>query len=396
MGEKTSNGEDEILDEAIGYVIAESKGQTYIYPEGWDKNMKRSVRKRADRVTVRGVKLVYKKKDKAEVRIIQSSDEQMRILEMCHESCMLSLSLTDTFNHAWVCALCSWTFVLIHFIFIFSNFSTEVSSCVWVWGGNQNDQGGGANSANKLVPGGTNLVAVLVLGGLLNGGPNSAWQSCYQSKGYKLPYSRNIGGVLDLTVWRFSENPPNLIPRQYVQPLRNSARTLQSMALLNCRSTYLQREGPVLKCGTLAKKKKEQVNERMRQTVDEEAKVSMKRSVTCGTYTDYPPEDRAQIGRYAAENGPARATRHFTVSDTTGRRLQSKWSCHFVTSSVWDSKSAKFKMCQMPFMANLPNFMPANISHHTVVRTHFWSQASTICIHTARTRPMGSNLLGET
>ena len=40
--------------------------------------------------------MVYKKKDKEEVRIIQSSNEQKRILEMCHESCMLSLSLTDT------------------------------------------------------------------------------------------------------------------------------------------------------------------------------------------------------------------------------------------------------------------------------------------------------------
>ena len=28
--------------------------------------------------------MVYKKKDKADVRVIQSSDEQMRILEMCH------------------------------------------------------------------------------------------------------------------------------------------------------------------------------------------------------------------------------------------------------------------------------------------------------------------------
>ena len=82
MSEKTSKGEDEILDEAIRYVIAASTGQTYKYPEGWDKNMKQSVRKRADRVTVRGVEVVYKK-DKAEVRIIQSSDEHKRILEMC-------------------------------------------------------------------------------------------------------------------------------------------------------------------------------------------------------------------------------------------------------------------------------------------------------------------------
>ena len=62
----------------------------------------------------------------------------------------------------------------------------------------------------------------------------------------------------------------------------------------------------------------------MRQTVDEEAKVGTKCSVTRGTYTDYTPEDRAKIGRYAAENGPARVTRHFAMPETTGRRLKSE------------------------------------------------------------------------
>ena len=38
MSKKTSKGEDEILDEAIRYVIAASEG-TNKYPEGWDKNM---------------------------------------------------------------------------------------------------------------------------------------------------------------------------------------------------------------------------------------------------------------------------------------------------------------------------------------------------------------------
>ena len=52
MSEKTSKREDEILDEAIRYVIAASKGQTYKYPEGWDMNIKRSDRKRDDQVTV--------------------------------------------------------------------------------------------------------------------------------------------------------------------------------------------------------------------------------------------------------------------------------------------------------------------------------------------------------
>ena len=86
----------------------------------------------------------------------------------------------------------------------------------------------------------------------------------------------------------------------------------------------MQREGPVLKCGILSKKETEQVKERMRQTVNEEAKVGMKCSATRGTYIDYTPEDRAKIERYAAENGPARATRHLTLPETTKRRLKSK------------------------------------------------------------------------
>ena len=65
MSENTGK-EDDIWDEAMRYVVAVSKGQSYTYPEGWDKNMKLSVRKRADRVTVRGVEVVYKR-DMAEV-----------------------------------------------------------------------------------------------------------------------------------------------------------------------------------------------------------------------------------------------------------------------------------------------------------------------------------------
>ena len=76
--------EDAILEEALNYVVAGSKGSQYQYPEGWDKNMKRSVRKRADRVIMRGVEVMYRKKNKEEVRILQSKEEQLRILEMCH------------------------------------------------------------------------------------------------------------------------------------------------------------------------------------------------------------------------------------------------------------------------------------------------------------------------
>ena len=76
----------------------------------------------------------------------------------------------------------------------------------------------------------------------------------------------------------------------------------------------------MLKCGILSEKETEQVNKCVRRALDEEAKVSTERDVTC----DYTPDERANIGRYAAENGPARATRHFAVPETTGRRLKSE------------------------------------------------------------------------
>ncbi len=45
--------------------------------------MKPSVRKRADRVIMRGVEVMYKK-NSAEVRMIQSREEQMQVLEVRH------------------------------------------------------------------------------------------------------------------------------------------------------------------------------------------------------------------------------------------------------------------------------------------------------------------------
>ena len=66
--------DDDIMGEAIKYVIATSKGDQYKYPEGWDNNMKRSVRKRADRVIMRRAEMMYKKKNMDEVRIVQSKE----------------------------------------------------------------------------------------------------------------------------------------------------------------------------------------------------------------------------------------------------------------------------------------------------------------------------------
>ena len=43
------------------------------------------------------------------------------------------------------------------------------------------------------------------------------------------------------------------------------------------------------------------------------------------TYSSYSAQDRARIGRYAAEHGPTKATRHFTVPESTARLLKKQY-----------------------------------------------------------------------
>ena len=50
-----------------------------------------------------------------------------------------------------------------------------------------------------------------------------------------------------------------------------------------------------------------------------------------GKYNSYTPEQRARIGKYAAENGATRAAKHFTaawgisINESTARRLKSEY-----------------------------------------------------------------------
>ena len=41
-----------------------------------------------------------------------------------------------------------------------------------------------------------------------------------------------------------------------------------------------------------------------------------------GKYNYYDTEKRAQIGKYASENGPTRVSRHFNVPEPTARKLK--------------------------------------------------------------------------
>ena len=70
-----------------------------------------------------------------------------------------------------------------------------------------------------------------------------------------------------------------------------------------------------------------------------------KHSANRGSYTDYTLEDRAKIGKYTADNGPARATRHLSVSETMVRSVLGK--------SVKFEKLSIIILCT--FWANRPN-----------------------------------------
>ena len=60
--------------------------------------MKQSVRKRADRIIMRGVEVMYKKKNCDEVRIIQSREEQMWVLEVHSDPTSGHFGVKKTFN----------------------------------------------------------------------------------------------------------------------------------------------------------------------------------------------------------------------------------------------------------------------------------------------------------
>ena len=71
-----------------------------------------------------------------------------------------------------------------------------------------------------------------------------------------------------------------------------------------------------------------------------------KHSPSRGSYADYIPEDREKIGKYAAENGPARAIRRFSVPETTARRLKTEY--------LQKLKTIRFSENTVPVVKSLP------------------------------------------
>lgn len=81
------------------------------------------------------------------------------------------------------------------------------------------------------------------------------------------------------------------------------------------------------KVSSLSQKEIEAANASVKRCLEPE---SLEASRGRGKYNDYSPEERALIGKYTAENGPAKAVRRFSkpgrsLPETTARRLKSEY-----------------------------------------------------------------------
>ena len=85
------------------------------------------------------------------------------------------------------------------------------------------------------------------------------------------------------------------------------------------------------KLNSLSQCQLQQVNDHIRKTVGDEATSSGIGKKRCHGYNQYSDKERAEIGKYAAENGATKACRHFTkklgkpVPESTARRLTTEY-----------------------------------------------------------------------
>lgn len=147
---------------------------------------------------------------------------------------------------------------------------------------------------------------------------------------------------------------PSLTSPDYLSP-----RT-RNMAMFR----YLKRERPACpaKVPSLSEEEVHRVNEDVKRTMEQDETSKKGR----GKYNDYTAKERAQIGKYAAENGPARAVRHFSsildrkLPETTARRLKSEYLLAITAKLIF----ANFDF--PTFLSNPPNLISGNISGYTV------------------------------
>ena len=83
MQEAQAESGEDLLEAAIEYYLAKVDGKV-AYPDDADKVKKRNIRKRAESITMKAGRLMYRSRKKKLVEIIQSSDERKMIVEACH------------------------------------------------------------------------------------------------------------------------------------------------------------------------------------------------------------------------------------------------------------------------------------------------------------------------
>ena len=71
-------------------------------------------------------------------------------------------------------------------------------------------------------------------------------------------------------------------------------------------------------CPTLSSKELKSAGDKVKEQLESS---SMDKKVR-GKYNSYDAERRAEIGKYAAENRPTRASRHFIIPEPTARRMK--------------------------------------------------------------------------
>ena len=109
----------------------------------------------------------------------------------------------------------------------------------------------------------------------------------------------------------------------------------------------------------------QRVNEGVKHSMEQEA--SKKK---CMKYNKYSGKERAQIGKYAAENGAACAVWHLSkvldwnVPETTAGF---SWILNTRAVKITKVKSANYSFAQ--FSSNSPNIIPANIPSYTVYQS---------------------------
>ena len=74
---------------------------------------------------------------------------------------------------------------------------------------------------------------------------------------------------------------------------------------------------------------------------------------------NYSPEDRSKLGRYAAEHGPIKASRHFTVPESTARLLKKQYLAEL---NYWRKNGGEIpKVTSLPTKARGRPLLLANI-----------------------------------